>query len=160
MSAPLEGRHHRGTLTVRRHPSGHVARHACRRGPVLTCKGRSKDRRRRKSFAPHKGGGEESRKHCPTVHGMPHARLLLGHALLWGHYAAHSCHRGSSHKGLTRPGYETLVTGQLGLHLFLTAEKTKQSAHSHQGNAIIALTVHEQTATSGYKCHPALISRR
>lgn len=74
------------------------------------------------------------------MQGMPHARLLLWHALLWGHYAAYGCHRGSSHMGLTWPGYETLVSRQLGLHLFLMAAKQNKT-HSHQGNAIIALTI-------------------
>lgn len=61
------------------------------------------------------------------MHGMPHARLLWWHALLWGHYAAHSRHWGSSRMGLTRPGYKTLVTGQLGLHLLLLAGKTHKA---------------------------------
>lgn len=59
-----------------------------------------------------------------TMHGMPHAWLLWWHALLWGHNAAHSRHWWSSRMGLTRPGYKTLVTGQLGLHLFLLAGTT------------------------------------
>lgn len=72
------------------------------------------------------------------MHGMPHARLLLWHPLLWGHYATYGCHWGSSHMGLTWPGYETLVTGQLGLHLFLLAgkKKKKKNTPSHQGNDI------------------------
>ena len=61
------------------------------------------------------------------MHGMPHARLLRWHALLWGHYAAHGRHWGSSHMGLTRPGRETLVTGQLGPHLFLLAGTTHKA---------------------------------
>lgn len=61
------------------------------------------------------------------MHGMPHARLLLWQSLLRGHDAAYSCHGGSSHMGLARPGYETLVTGQLGLHLLLEAEKQSRA---------------------------------
>ncbi len=49
--------------------------------------------------------------HFLTMHGMPHARLLWWHALLWGYYTANSRHWGSSRMGLTRPGYETLVSG-------------------------------------------------
>lgn len=66
-------------------------------------------------------------EHFLTMHGMPHARLLWRHALLRGHYAAHSRHWGSSRMGLTRPGYETLVTGQLGFHLFLLARTTHRA---------------------------------
>lgn len=61
------------------------------------------------------------------MHGMPHAWLLWWYALLWGHNAAHGCHWGSSRMGLTRPGYETLVTWQLGLHLFLLAGTTHRA---------------------------------
>lgn len=60
------------------------------------------------------------------MHGVPHAGLLLRHALLGGHYAADRCHRGSGHVGLARPGYEALVTGQLGLHLLLWAEQQQE----------------------------------
>lgn len=61
------------------------------------------------------------------MHGMPHAWLLWWYALLRGHNAAHGCHWGSSRMGLTRPGYETLVTWQLGLHLFLLAGTTHRA---------------------------------
>lgn len=61
------------------------------------------------------------------MHGMPHAGLLWWNALLWGYYAAHSCHWRSSHMGLTRPGYKTLVTGQLGFHLLLFAGTTHKA---------------------------------
>lgn len=71
--------------------------------------------------------GYSTDEHFLTMHGMPHARLLWWHTLLRGHYAAHSRHWGSSRMGLTRPGYETLVTGQLGFHLFLLARTTHRA---------------------------------
>lgn len=101
---------------------------------------------------------------CPTnpsltMHGMPHTRLLWWHALLWRHYAAHSCHRGSSRMGLTRPWYETLVTRQLGLHLLLLAGK------EHKANVQAKETLSHPADThwknywgTGYQCGRALTS--
>lgn len=62
-----------------------------------------------------------------TVHGMPHARLLWWNALLWRHYAAHSCHRWSSCMSLTRSGDKTLVTRQLSFHLLLLTGTTQKA---------------------------------
>ena len=76
-----------------------------------------------------------------TMHGMPHAGLLRRQALLWGHDAAHGCHGGGSSEGLARPGYETLVAGQLSLHLLLVAGTTHKRRLSDGRNPVRPLSV-------------------
>lgn len=96
------------------------------------------------------------------MHGMPHARLLWWNALLWGHYAAHSCHWRSSCVGLTRPGYKTLVTRQLGFHLLLLAVTTHKANIKTKETVVCPLQYKDKCSQKwsriGYQWWRALIS--
>ena len=61
-----------------------------------------------------------------TMHGVPHAWLLWGDALLRGHHPAHGRHGRGRQVHLAGPREVTLVPGQLCPALFLLGGRDKE----------------------------------